>query len=267
MPLNGPVVEATATVVDGDPSFDLPQGPNLDPMDTTLELHARVAGPLPLTKWEWRVVNADGRAVFSKKGQGAAPELLRWIIPDNVPRDARYEAMLLVTDAGGDSAASRVIPVGLGLGLAGADKRRKLARINEINGGLFVDQGSTPAPRLRGWFNDRIARLRGEDELMAQVFVYGRPRRAPRTRRWLTRSGERAGPLEGMLLAAGLPRDRFRVQAMGNVRKLAPENDLRLSRLNRRIEVRYRPVANSTPRSSLRRNRSLICWLMEARLS
>ena len=246
VPLNGPVVEATATVVDGDPSFDLPQGPNLDPMDTTLELHARVAGPLPLTKWEWRVVNADGRAVFSKKGQGAAPELLRWIIPDNVPRDARYEAMLLVTDAGGDSAASRVIPVGLGLGLAGADKRRKLARINEINGGLFVDQGSTPAPRLRGWFNDRIARLRGEDELMAQVFVYGAPKKGAKDSA-MAYTQRRARTLEGMLLAAGLPRDRFRVQAMGNVRKLAPENDPRLSRLNRRIEVRYRPVAKQHP--------------------
>ena len=46
VPLNGPVVEATATAVDGDPSFDLPQGPNLDPLATMVELHARVSGPL-----------------------------------------------------------------------------------------------------------------------------------------------------------------------------------------------------------------------------
>ena len=153
-------------------------------------------------------VNADGRSVFTKSGQGAAPELLRWTVADSVARNARYEAALSVTDAGGDTASSRVIPIGLGFGMAGVDKRRKLARINEVNGSLFVDQGSTPAPRLRGWFNDRMARLRGEEDLMAQIFVYGALEKGIEG----FGDGLHATPsatLEGMLLAVGLPRELF----------------------------------------------------------
>ena len=141
MPLNGPVVEAIATVVDGDPAFDLlPKDRTSTPWTQRLSSHAGKQASAAAHQ----VGVACGqrrRARCSRRRAGAAPGAAALDHPGQCAADARHEAMLLVTDAGGDSAASRVIPVGLGLGLAGADKRRKLARINEINGGLFVDQG------------------------------------------------------------------------------------------------------------------------------
>ncbi|MDE0882570.1 MAG: hypothetical protein OSB21_08255, partial [Myxococcota bacterium] len=217
------------------------------PMALSVELHARVSGPLPLSRWRWRVVNTAGQQVFTQDGKGAAPELYVWQIPAELKRDARYEALLSVTDVGGDTAWSRAIPIGLGFGLPGADKRKRRTRINAVNGRLFVDDGATPTPRLRSWFNDRLARLRGEQDLMVEMFVYGAPKVKAKAKNALAWTQRRARTLEGILLASGVDRERFVVQAMGNLRKLAPERNEKMARLNRRIELRFRLRSKEHP--------------------
>ena len=109
------------------------------------------------------MVNAD--AVFRRRQGAAGAAALDY--PGQCAAGA-LRGDVAITDAGGDSAASRVILVGLGLGLAG--RQAPPARINEINGGLFVDQ--VDARLDCGLVQRPIARLRGEDELMAQVFVW-----------------------------------------------------------------------------------------------
>ena len=192
-----------------------------------------------MARWTWRLQAETGRTVLEKTGDGAPPAKLVIDLPDSLKRNKRYQAWLEVEAVGGDRASSRLLPVGLGLGMKPPRKRRP-SILDESNGRLFVDDGATPTPRFRGWFQDRIARLQGDGELVAEIQVHGH---APKSKvKAVVYTARRAQTIKGMLLAAGIESRRFRVRSMGSRRKLVPNRTKAMMRKNRRVEIRFKRV-------------------------
>jgi uncharacterized repeat protein (TIGR01451 family) len=235
--LLGPSVDATASVPDQEPWWGRGLGPNLDPVETRLDLYSKVLAHQSLAAWAWYVATPSGAIVWEKKGQGAPPQRLRWSIADSVQRGKRYIAWLEVTDAGGDVGTSWMIPIGLGYNVEAEKRRNRAARINEVNGVLFVDDGATPTPRYRGWFQDRLARLQADGSMRIEVRIHGGAWKSKAADRSFT--DRRARTVRSMLLAEGIAEDRFTVRSMGNTKRVAPERSRKITRLNRRIEWRY----------------------------
>ncbi|MBM66806.1 MAG: hypothetical protein CMH55_11305, partial [Myxococcales bacterium] len=217
-------------------------GPNLGFHETTLHLYARASGPLPMARWTWRLQTETGRTVLEKSGDGAPPAKLVVDLPDGLKRNQMYQAWLEVEAVGGDRASSRLLPVGLGIGMEPPRKRRPSV-LDESNGRLFVDDGATPTPRFRGWFQDRVSRLQGDPELVVEIQVHGQA--AKGRVKATVYTARRAQTIKGMLLAAGIATKRFRVRSMGAKRKVVPNRTKAMMRKNRRVEIRFKRVRSA----------------------